>query len=71
MSVNDTSRIIIDDSRVMLQIVASHIDDSRGISYDFNMFIVQATDVYAKLSNLKPRQQWQPLYLASKRGWFL
>ncbi len=34
----------------MLQIVASHIDDSRGINYDFNMFIVQATDVYAKLS---------------------
>jgi hypothetical protein len=43
MSVNDAFRIVIDDSRVMLQIVASLSDDSRGIIYDCNMFIVQAT----------------------------
>jgi hypothetical protein len=42
MSVNDTSRIVIDDSRVSLQIVASLTDDSRGIIYDCNTFIVQA-----------------------------
>jgi hypothetical protein len=45
MSVNDTSKIIIDDCRVMLQIVASLIDESKGIIYNCNMFIVQATNV--------------------------
>jgi hypothetical protein len=45
MSVNDTSRIIIDDSRVMLQIVASLTDDSRGVIYNHNMFLVLATAV--------------------------
>ncbi len=44
MSVNDASRIIIGDSRVMLKIVASHADDSRGIFYDYNMLIVQANE---------------------------
>ncbi len=44
MSVNDTSRIVSDNFRMMLQIVASLTDDSRGIIYDCNMFIVQATD---------------------------
>jgi hypothetical protein len=43
MSANDTCRIIIDDSRLMLQIVASLTDDSRGVIYNHNMFIVQAT----------------------------
>ncbi len=42
MSVNDASMIIIDDSRVMLQIVASLINDYRGVIYD-HMFIIQAT----------------------------
>jgi hypothetical protein len=42
MAVNDDSRFVIDDSRVMLQIVASITDDSGGIIYDQNMFIVQA-----------------------------
>ncbi len=51
MGVNDTSRIIIDTSRVMLQIVASLPDDSRGINYDCNMFVEQTTD----LLNLKHR----------------
>jgi hypothetical protein len=43
MSENDASRIIIDDSRVMLQIVESLIDDSRGVIYNCNMFIVKVT----------------------------
>ncbi len=43
MSANDASRIIIEGSRVMHQIVASLTDDSRGIIYNCNMFIVQAT----------------------------
>ncbi len=45
MSENDAPRIVIDYSRVMLQIVALVTDDSRGIIYDCNMFIVQATGV--------------------------
>ncbi len=44
MSVNDATRIIIGDSRVMLQIVGSLIDDSKGAIYDCNMFIVRAID---------------------------
>ena len=39
MSVNDNSRIVIDSSRVMLQIVASLTDDSRGVNYNRNVFI--------------------------------
>jgi hypothetical protein len=45
MSANDASRIIIDNSRVMIHIVASLTDDYRGNIYDPNMFIVQATVV--------------------------
>jgi hypothetical protein len=37
MSVNDAPRIIIDNSRVMLQMVASLTDESRGITYDHNV----------------------------------
>ncbi len=44
MSVNDVSRIIIDASRVALQILASLTNDCRGIIYDCNLFIVQATE---------------------------
>ncbi len=40
MSVNDASRIIIDNSKVMFKIVASLTDDCRGIIYDHNMFII-------------------------------
>ncbi len=43
MSKNDASRIIIDDSRAMLQIVASLNDNFRGVIYNRNIFIVQAT----------------------------
>ncbi len=39
----DASRIISDVSRLALQIVASLTDDSGGIIYGRNMFIVQAT----------------------------
>jgi hypothetical protein len=49
MNVNDASRIVIEDSRVMLQIVASLTDNSRCIIYYCNMFIVQAASVVAKL----------------------
>ncbi len=37
---NDASRIVIDDSRVMPHIVASLTDDSICIIYDSNIFIV-------------------------------
>jgi hypothetical protein len=50
MNVNDTSRIIIDDSRASLQKVAPLTDDSRGIIYNCNMFIVQAT--WVKINSL-------------------
>ncbi len=46
MSVNDASRIVIPYSRVMLQIVTSLMDDSRGIIYYHNMLIVQATGMF-------------------------
>ncbi len=52
MSVNDASRIITDDSRVMLQIVASLTDDSRGIIYDHSMFMAQATVLTSFLQSL-------------------
>ncbi len=48
MSESDVSRILIDDERVTLQIVASLIDTSRAINYDRNMFIVQATGLSVK-----------------------
>jgi len=45
MSENDASRIVIEDSRVPLQIVATLTDNSRGIIYDNIMFIVHTTNV--------------------------
>jgi hypothetical protein len=42
MSVNDASKIVTDESRVTLQFVASLTDDSIGVNYHQNMFIVQA-----------------------------
>ncbi len=47
MSVNDASKIAIDNSRVMTQIVASLTNNSRGVIYNRNMFIVQATGYLA------------------------
>ncbi len=46
MSVNDDSGIVIDDSGVTLQIVASLADNSRGVIYDPSMFIVQTTGAW-------------------------
>ncbi len=40
---NDASSIVTDNSRVMLQIVASLTDDSRVVIYNHIMFIIQAT----------------------------
>ncbi len=45
MSVSDAYRIIIDDFRMTLQTVMSLTDNSRGIIYDQNIFIVQAAAV--------------------------
>ncbi len=42
MSVNDATRIIIDNSTVMLHILPSLTDDSRGLNYNRNLFMVQA-----------------------------
>jgi hypothetical protein len=44
MSEKDTSRIIIDNPRVRLLIVASLTVDSRGIIHYRNMLMVLATD---------------------------
>ncbi len=43
MNVNDASMIVINNSRVMLQFVASLTDDLRSVIYDRNVFIVHAT----------------------------
>jgi hypothetical protein len=44
MIINDASGTTIDDSWVMLQIVVPLTDDSTGVIYDRNVFIVQATE---------------------------
>ncbi len=51
MSVNDASRIVIDNSRVTLQIVPSLTDDSKGIIYNDNMSTVHKTG--RKYENIK------------------
>jgi hypothetical protein len=45
MKENDASRIVFGDIRVTLQIVVPLTDYSRGVMYDHNMFIVQATSL--------------------------
>ncbi len=43
--INDSFMKITDNSRVMLQIMASRTDDSRGVIYNrYMLYIVQATD---------------------------
>jgi hypothetical protein len=42
MSVIDATRILSDNSRVMIQIVVSLTDNSGSIIYNRNMFIAQA-----------------------------
>jgi hypothetical protein len=49
MRVNDTCRIIIDNSRVALQSVATLTDNSRAISCGRNVFIMQATGLKSLL----------------------
>ncbi len=49
MSVNDASRITIDDPRVMLQIMVSLTDDSTGVIYDHNVLIVQVHNWHTRL----------------------
>ncbi len=44
MSANDASRIVSDESVVILHIVASLTNDSRDIICNRDMFIVQAAD---------------------------
>jgi hypothetical protein len=63
MCINDISRIVIDDSRGMLQIVASLAHDYRGIIYDHNMFIIQA-NVFIPRSTGTPERR----YLYPDRG---
>jgi hypothetical protein len=45
MIVNNASKVIIDDSRVMLQIVAPLTGDSLGVIYDHSMLIGQDPDL--------------------------
>ncbi len=42
--------------RVVLQIVASLTDDSRGVIYGHKMFIVQATTYLSRLSVMKKQK---------------
>jgi len=42
MRVNDASRIVLDDSRLTLQLVATPIDNSWGVIYNRDMFMEQA-----------------------------
>ncbi len=48
MSVNDASRITIDECRVTLQIVASLIDNSSGLYYKHITIIIDAASVVRK-----------------------
>ncbi len=52
MNVNDASWIIINYSRVMLQIVASVTDNSRVVIRDRNIFIVQAPGFICKINTV-------------------
>ena len=45
MTLNDTSMILNNNSRMMLKIVESLYDNSRGVIYNSNMFIVQTTGI--------------------------
>ncbi len=53
MGVNDASRIKIDDSRVMLQIVSSLTANSRGVIYGLDMFVVQNTGCEVVITTLQ------------------
>ncbi len=65
MSVNSTFGIIIDNSRVMIQTEESLTDDSRGIIYDCNMFIVQTTGhMFLKVETIFKKSN-RPFYFPS------
>ncbi len=49
MSVNVAFVIVIDNSRVTLQFVASRTGNSRGVIYSRNMLIAQATGLSFQL----------------------
>jgi hypothetical protein len=49
MSVYDASRVIIDDSIVTLNVVASLTYNSKGVIYDSYMFIVHAISLLWKM----------------------
>jgi hypothetical protein len=51
MSVYDASGIVIDNSRVTLQIVESLTDNTRGIIYNYNMLIVQTIGLFQGSNN--------------------
>ncbi len=57
MSVNDAPTIIVDNSRVMLQIVVSLTNVPRGIIYDCNMFIVTVYGDWCNINNLANLKQ--------------
>ncbi len=61
MSVNDATRIVIDDFRAMLQIVASLTDGSRCTIDDCNMYIVQANGFCAFKHRLRLAGKREPL----------
>ncbi len=42
--------IVNDDSRVINKLEASLTDDDRVVTYDYHMFLVQATDVISNLN---------------------
>ncbi len=52
MSINDASRIVIDDSRVKLQTVASLTDHSKGVIFDHNLLLVQTAVKLKSESNV-------------------
>ncbi len=68
MSVKDASKILIDDSRVMLQIVMSLTNGSMGVIYDCNMFLVHKCTVFpVKIRlQLKCLQWWITLAYSAK-----
>ncbi len=51
--VNDTSGIIIENSKVMVQIGVLITDDSKGVIYNPNVFIVQSTSHDKKFQTYK------------------
>ncbi len=61
MSINDDSKVVIYDSRVMLQIVPSLTDKSRDVIYNCNMFILQACYIFLVTKNVECKQTQQKL----------